>query len=444
MITTPIFDFVQDYKLKNATRMHMPGHKGMCVLGCEDIDITEIDGADSLYNASGIIKSSEQNASDLFGCHTFYSTEGSSQCIKAMLYLATINNKSNNKPLIFAARNVHTSFLSVAALLDLDVQWLYEQNQSSYLKCVITAEKLESALQNAKEMPCAVYLTNPDYLGNMCDIYSISKVCKKYGVLLLVDNAHGAYLKFLPKSLHPMDLGADMCSDSAHKTLPVLTGGAYLHINKNVEADLVNKAKTALSLFGSTSPSYLILQSLDLANKYLYTDFKNDLISLIKSIDNLKSSLLNAGYTLLGDEPLKITINANKYGYTGAELAKFLNKNNVFCEFYDASFLVLMLTPQTSEKDLLLLEKALLSIPQRQEIACAPPVFNKPQRVLSIRNAVFEKSEILPLKECLGKTLASVNLPCPPAVPILVSGEKIDQNAIEIFKYYGINTLSVI
>ncbi len=444
MISTPIFDFVQNYKNKDAIRMHMPGHKGMCVLGCEDIDITEIDGADSLYNASGIIKASEQNASEIFGCHTFYSTEGSSQCIKAMLYLATLNNKGNNKPLVFAARNVHTSFLSAAALLDLEVEWLYEQNQSSYLKCIISAEELESALKNAKIKPCAVYITSPDYLGNTCDISALSQVCKKYGVLLLIDNAHGAYLKFLPKSQHPIDLGADMCCASAHKTLPVLTGGAYLHINQTVGSAILDKAKTALLLFGSTSPSYIILQSLDLANKYMAERLNQDLKLFVEQINSLKSTLVNAGYSLLGDEPLKITINANKYGYSGEELATLLNKNNIFCEFYDANFFVLMLTPQTSESDLLLLEKALLSIPKKKEIVYTPPIFNKPQKVLNIREAVFKKSENLPLDNCLGKTLASVNLPCPPAVPILVSGEKIDQNAIEIFKYYGVGKLNVI
>lgn len=444
MISTPIFDFVQNYKNKNATRMHMPGHKGMCVLGCEDIDITEIDGADSLYNANGIIASSEQNASNLFGAHTFYSTEGSSQCIKAMLYLATLNNKDGNKPVIFAARNVHTSFISAAALLDLEVEWLYEQNQSSYLKCVITADQLDTRLNNTKVKPCAVYITSPDYLGNTCDISTLSQVCKKHGVLLLVDNAHGAYLKFLPQSFHPIDLGADMCSDSAHKTLPVLTGGAYLHINQNVGSAILDKAKTALSLFGSTSPSYLILQSLDLANKYINEQLCVDLKLFAEQLDQLKLQLIKAGYTLLGHETLKITIDANKYGYNGTELANILSDNNIFCEFYDNNFLVLMLTPKNSENDLLLLKQVLLDIPKRQEIVCSAPPFFKPQKILSIRKAVFSKSECLPLKNCLGKTLASVNLPCPPAVPILVSGEKIDQNSIEIFKYYGIEYLNVI
>lgn len=444
MITTPIFDFVQDYKLKNATRMHMPGHKGMCVLGCEDIDITEIDGADSLYNADGIIRSSEQNASELFGSDTFYSTEGSSQCIKAMLYLATLKHKGDNKPLIFAARNVHTSFISAAALLDLDVFWLYEKNQKSYLSCVITADELDNALKSAERLPCAVYITCPDYLGNMCDIAALSKICKKYGVLLLVDNAHGAYLKFLSESQHPIDLGADMCSDSAHKTLPVLTGGAYLHISKNADFIFVDKAKTALSLFGSTSPSYLILQSLDLANKYIFNGYKQTLNQFIQKVTDLKSELETYGYTLLGNEPLKITIDAKKYGYKGFEIADFLKSKNILCEFYDDDFLVLMLTAQNSNENLLILKKALAELPENREILSPSPAFSKPERVISIRDAVFSKSVALPVDECLNKTMASISIPCPPAVPIVISGEKIDKSAIKAMKYYNIKTINVI
>ena len=126
---TPICDFVRAYAESEAIRLHMPGHKGKNLLGLEALDITEIDGADSLYEASGIIQRSEENASRLFGCPTFYSTEGSSQCIRAMLYLAMLHAKERGKrPLIAAGRNAHKTFLTGAALLDLDVRWLYPKN----------------------------------------------------------------------------------------------------------------------------------------------------------------------------------------------------------------------------------------------------------------------------------------------------------------------------
>ena len=259
-MNTPICDFVRRYAESSMVRMHMPGHKGTGPLGCEALDITEIHGADSLYEAEGIIAESEKNASRLFGCPTFYSTEGSSQCIRAMLYLVTLYARQQgiSRPLIAAGRNVHKTFLSAAALLDLDVQWLYPDADNSYLSCDITEETLESFLSCSDRLPAAIYVTSPDYLGNMLDLSKLSNLCHRHGVLLLVDNAHGAYLKFLPGSQHPMDQGVDLCCDSAHKTLPVLTGGAYLHIAVNAPGLFAEQAKSALALFGSTSPSYLI------------------------------------------------------------------------------------------------------------------------------------------------------------------------------------------
>ena len=133
---TPICDFVREYARLNTHRLHMPGHKGAAFLGMEPLDITEIQGADSLYEANGIIARSEANASVLFGCRTFYSTEGSSQCIRAMLYLITLYAaQQGRKPLIAAGRNAHKTFLTAAALLDTDVRWLYPQSPVSYLSC---------------------------------------------------------------------------------------------------------------------------------------------------------------------------------------------------------------------------------------------------------------------------------------------------------------------
>ena len=292
---TPICDFVRKYKEGNPLRFHMPGHKGVSVLGIEQLDITEIQGADSLYEAEGIIAQSEANASSVFGCRTFYSTEGSSQCIRAMLYLVQLYAKQQGrKPLVAAGRNAHKTFLTAVGLLGMDVHWLYPQNTTGYLSCDLTPEELEEYLHNTADLPAAVYLTSPDYLGKITDVRSIAEVCHRHGVLLVVDNAHGAYLKFLPVSLHPIDLGADLCCDSAHKTLPVLTGGAYLHLSQRMDALFGVRGKNALMLFGSTSPSYLILQSLDAANLRM-KDYPAKLEKLIPVIDAFKLRLQQAG-----------------------------------------------------------------------------------------------------------------------------------------------------
>ncbi len=231
---TPIFDFVQNYIKSNTARLHMPGHKGVSFLGCEAFDITEIKGADELYAPSGIIRESEENATRLFDtARTIYSAGGSSQSINAMLYLAYLRADKSHRPFVLAGRNVHKSFIYALAKLDADAEWLYPEKSSSICSCIVTAKSLENKLKELENKPFAVYITSPDYLGRMSNIEALAKVCKKYDIPLLVDNAHGSYLKFCEQDLHPISLGADMCCDSAHKTLPVLTGGGYLHIAKD-------------------------------------------------------------------------------------------------------------------------------------------------------------------------------------------------------------------
>ncbi len=441
---TPICDFIQKYIASNTLRLHMPGHKGVPLLGVEPMDITEIAHADSLYEAEGIIKQSESNASKQYGCRTLYSTEGSSQCIRAMLYLIlSYAQKTGGNPIIAAVRNVHKTFLTAAALLDLDVQWLYPKENAGYLSCNLTAEELDNYLKNSHTKPVAVYLTSPDYLGNIADIGALADICHKHNVLLAVDNAHGAYLKFLSHSLHPMDLGADLCCDSAHKTLPALTGGAYLHLSSTMDALVGTQAKNALMLFGSTSPSYLILQSLDAVNVYL-EDYPKKLNDFIIKVDKLREQLQHLGYCLYGNEPLKITIDAKVYGYTGIELADYLRQHHIEPEFSDPDYLVLMLTPEITENALIQIENVFCQLPKRTAIEKTAPILMCGEKRLEIRKALLSDSQILPAKQCIGKILAVPTVGCPPAVPILVCGEEITEHALSCFSYYGITHCCVV
>ena len=443
-MNTPICDFAARYAQGDPLRLHMPGHKGQAFLGIEPLDITEIDGADSLYEADGIIRQSEDNASALFGCPTYYSTEGSSQCIRAMVYLAALHAKARGrKPLIAAARNAHKTFLSAVALLDLEVLWLYPEQNDSYLTCRISPEALEQFLRSAAEKPTAVYLTSPDYLGTLADIAGLSAVCRRHGVLLLVDNAHGAYLRFLQPSLHPMDLGADLCCDSAHKTLPVVTGGAYLHLSPQLQREVGAQVKTGLELFGSTSPSYLILQSLDRANPYL-EQYGQRLQEFLPHVGALKAALEQNGYRLLSEEPLKITVSSKEYGYTGKELADYLQQHRMICEFADPDYLVLMVTPETGTEGLERLKTVLLALPKKQPLPPCPLEFRPGQQVLSIRQAMLSPGVVLPVEQCEGRILASASVGCPPAVPILICGERINAHAINCFQYYGIQSVTVL
>lgn len=438
---TPIVSFLKSYQEKSPVRMHMPGHKGAGILGFEGMDLTEIYGADELFAAEGIIKESEQNASNLFGCPTYYSTQGSTLCIQTMCTILCQDAKSKGKkPKILAGRNAHRSFIHAAALLDFDIEWLY--GNSDYLSCKIHAEDLEKAI--IESHPTAVYLTNPDYLGNLLDIQSLASVCKKHNVLLAIDNAHGAYLRFLEPSLHPIDLGADLCCDSAHKTLPVLTGGAYLHLSESLNQVWKNDVKHFMEYFSSTSPSYLIMASLDAANKVLDTTFRNSLFECIQRVDGLKNTLVQHGYTILSGEPMKITISTKEFGYTGNEIANLLMECDIYPEFYDSDYIVLMPSPYNTKDDLKRLETCLCGIERKPILINKPPKLEQSKKAMNVRQALFSSSITLDVSKSLGQVCSSVTVSCPPAILPVIPGEVISESSIEVMKYYGIETVRVV
>lgn len=514
---TPVADFLNKYCSPDThnIRFHMPGHKGRCPADLEfqtdsgkknvslgeKYDITEISGADSLYEADGIIAESERNASELFGtAATFYSTEGSSQCIRAMLWLAVTTHRENRNgktPVIVAARNVHKSFVYAAALIGFEIEWLLPavsgSSSESYSLCAcdISADALDQKLSSLSCPPAAVYITSPNYLGGMADIRSLANVCHRHGTILAVDNAHGAYLHFLkPRGLHPIDLGADICCDSAHKTLPVLTGGAYLHIGSREKpgsdsagnacfSDRINKmiddARNALALFGSTSPSYLTLASLDLCNACLASDgwYFTALPDFVSRLDGLRSNLAAAGYKIYPSDPLRITVCASGGAVFGSgfALADFLRAHGIECEYADADFTVLMLTPLNTAPELCKLEAVLLSAASEssetseafEDLRSVPDIVSVsasgsvpdvgscansnaiiPDRVLSVREAFFMPHERIPVSEAIGRICGAPAVSCPPAIPIVISGERISAEAIGVFRHYGINEVEVI
>ena len=438
---TPIVSFLKSYQEKSPVRMHMPGHKGAGILGFERMDLTEISGADELFAAEGIIKESEQNASSLFGCPTYYSTQGSTLCIQTMCTILCQDAKSKGKkPKILAGRNAHRSFIHAAALLDFDIEWLY--GNSDYLSCKINAKDLKKKI--VENNPTAVYLTNPDYLGNLLDIKALASICKKYNVLLAIDNAHGAYLRFLKDSLHPIDLGADLCCDSAHKTLPVLTGGAYLHLSDSLNQVWGDDIKHFMEYFSSTSPSYLIMASLDAANDVLDTTFKKSLSECIQRVDGLKNALIQHGYTILSGEPMKITISTKEFGYSGNEIADFLMDCDIYPEFYDSDYIVLMPSPYNTKDDFERLQKCLCGIERKSILVNKPPKLEQAKKAMNVRQALFAPSMTLDVSKSLGQVCSSVTVSCPPAILPVIPGEVISESSIEVMKYYGIETVRVV
>lgn len=538
---TPICDFVKEYADNGFSRFHMPGHKGRKFIGCEKYDITEIDGADVLSHAEGIIKKSQENAAKLFGSGaSFYSTEGSSQCIKTMLavvfadYRRKLLHEKTDKPAnlcetqktdrqeklcenqdtdarsiceneiiekpeaiperayVLAARNVHKSMIDALALLDLDVEFIYPKDADSicvsmvtpadimeYLEKVsdnteIKTEEIKKILDNAQRddiklsdteqknicgkenkrntLPMAVYITSPDYLGNTADIEEISKVCEKYDIPLIVDNAHGAYQAFLDEekygNIHPIKSGAAICCDSAHKTLPVLTGGAYIHVSGKYKERFAPYVASYMTMFGSTSPSYLIMQSLDMCNRYIDEKIRHELSECIGRIEKTKKVLVENNVKIVETEPLKIVIDTAAAGMEGDKLAEEFRKHKIECEYADKYFVVLMITPQNDEKDFERLEKWAVETKYKRvakkKIEPKKLILHRAERVMSIRKAAFSPYRKIKVSDAGGSICASQTIACPPAIPIAVCGERIDQNMISIFEEYGIDYVNVV
>ena len=440
-MTTPVLDFVRAYAQSDTLRLHMPGHKGRGPLGCEPWDITEIAGADALYEASGILAESEANSAALFGSRrTLYSTEGSSQCIRAMVHLAVTCRGAGREPLLLAARNVHKAFVQAAALTDAEVRWLWpEGGTESLMSCGITPAVLDLALA---EHPgcCGVYVTSPDYLGQRQDIRGLAAVCRGREVPLLVDNAHGAYLHFLPEPCHPLDLGAAMCCDSAHKTFPVLTGGAYLHIAEGASEEIAAQAKSAMALYGSTSPSYLTLASLDACNAMLAGDYRERLALAQGQLARVRDILRAAGWDAAESDPLRITIRGDS-----AEAVARLRASGAEPEYAGADALVLLFAPEQLPEAGERVTYILGRNPRRGAGEPAFPGYGAaPEQAMRIREAVFAPQEFVPAAVSRGRIAAAPTCSCPPAVPVVMPGERITEEMARLLEFYGYEQVCVV
>ncbi|MBR4554753.1 MAG: aminotransferase class V-fold PLP-dependent enzyme [Ruminococcus sp.] len=438
----PIYDFIIAYTAGGTVRMHMPGHKGSPLLGPEVLDITEIKGADYLFEAEGIIRQSEDLAAEIYGAgRTLFSTEGSSLSIKGML--ACVRACLGPDAKIAAGRNCHRAFINGCILLGIDPVWIWPETHSdSICASHITPSDVEAVLKNSSVK--AVYITSPDYLGNMADVSRIAEVCHRHGALLLVDNAHGAYLKFAGEGLHPLDCGADICCDSAHKTLPALTGASLLHISRSAPAGLADCAKAEMSLFASTSPSYVIIQSTERSISELSNGLAERIRSFCKEVSSSRERISLAGFTTVGDEPMKITVAPMSAGYTGNDLADELRKRGIEPEYSDSAYTVLMPSPYNKDGDLDKVIKAFEDIPRRYAVKDELPRLIRPERAMGLREAYFSGSERIPVDKAAGRICSRTALSCQPSVPVIAGGEVFDEKIIKILKSYSIFEADVV
>lgn len=425
-MNTPICNFLEKYTGENRLRLHMPGHNGEV-----PHDITEIFGADELYSSDvsgGIIGTSEELAAGLFGAKkTCYSCGGSTLAIQTALALL----KARGCRRIAASRYSHRSLVSAAALLRLDIKWIYP---NEYLSANVTynSETLSGV--------DAVFITNIDYYGGTWKFV-------KPSIPVLIDNAHGSYLKFVDKRkfgteyAHPLELGYPMMvAESAHKTLPVLTGGAYLHFADGMDG---TRAKEMMAMFGSSSPSYLILESLDRFNG-LISDNNQLVNNACEAVFELKERLSRLGIPLKKSDPLRVTINARECGLSGFEYARGLRANGVECEMADENYVVMMFSVLSTIEDCERAEMAslLVTMGAPKPLVTYPVIKTKAE--LPVYEAMFKPQKTVAIENSAGEICAGLDCPCPPGVPLVMPGELIDNAVIDALKIYGVKTVPVI
>lgn len=440
---SPLRQYLEKLHNSRRARFHMPGHKGRGTLSPFDAacpyDITEIAGADSLFEASGILAQGEEATARVYGSKaTLWSAGGSTLCIQAMLALVC-----REGDLVLAVRNAHHAFAHAAILLGVRVRWMLPQNRDrGGLYGAVTPGEVEQMLKQYPQAK-AVWVTTPDYLGGMADVKGLARVCHQRGVKLLVDNAHGAYLLYTHR--HPMQLGADLCCDSPHKTLPVLTGGAWLHLSHQVPYT-ADQARQAMKLFGSTSPSYLILLSLEDCNGYLAGPGKEEFARLFQTVRAMRQRLEEQGVALLPMEGdyAKLTLDALAMGYTGKEITGYLDSQKMDWEYADDRFVVLMLSPSNAPQELAALEQALVSLPKRKPTAQEQVPYSLPPRRMELRQAYFAPKEEVPIGQAVGRISAAAQSCCPPGVPVVMPGEEITPQVQKLLQKSGKISLDVV
>lgn len=442
MKKTPIYDAVNSYVNKNTVRMHMPGHKGRhngFLAEASQFDLTEVNGTDSLYESCECILECEKEYAKLFNSKcSLISASGSTLCIQTMLAMVAGKNKK-----IIAGRNIHISAVNAMGLLGLEPIWVYPSfNNDNGVFGEISHDEIEKAIKNNNDVG-ACYITTPDYFGVLSDVKKIAEICHKYDIPLIVDNAHGAILKFLTPSYHPMDLGADMCCDSLHKTLPVLTGGAVLHI---ANEKYINSAKECMSLFGTTSPSYLIMQSIDMAIDYIKNNSAYDYNKLEKWVFQTKQLAVENGFSIpfgLTDK-FKLVLGFAKLGYTPEQFYEKLKEYNIEPEYMSQTHCVFMPMPFNTQNELETVEALIKNTKPIGKEIFYDKLFTQPKTEKTIREAMFSPKITVNIDDACGKIAAAVKTKCPPGIPLLIPGEIIDKKIIKILKYYGILELNVI
>ena len=439
---TPLWSALARHAAMERTSMHTPGHKGCAGIlrGLDlSLDLTELPDTDALYEADGVIARAEELAAGVFGAHrTVFSAGGCSLAIQAMLRCACGEGDK-----IIMDRGSHRMAVNAAALLGLEPVWLLsEEAWKSDGLCPLPSPADVARLLSAHPDAKAVYITSPDYMGRLCDVSAIAELCRGHGIPLLVDNAHGSHLVAFD-GLHPLAQGASMTACSAHKTLPVLTGGAFL---SSSDPALSRRMKGAMSLFGSTSPSYLIMASLDLCRDWLENEGMSQLRATAVLCGTVRSAAVAAGFGLpSGDcDPMRITLLTRSADMSGTHAADYLRKRGYEPEYADDACVVLLPTPFVPAEKLRLLADVIADIPgEDNKERTAPPIGDimaiarSSEAKMTVRAAALAPRETVFRAHAAGRIAAASVCPCPPGVPVVMPGEVITPEAAQLLAALG-------
>ncbi|MDO4744990.1 MAG: aminotransferase class V-fold PLP-dependent enzyme [Bacillota bacterium] len=451
MQTKGITEFLIDHAGKDPVSFHMPGHKGSDIYkryghdrfleNFIDCDITEIPGADNLFQTEGIIKATAEKYRELYDVRKSYLLiNGTSGGLIASV-LATV---PAGKRLVMA-RNCHKSVFNALTLGGIEPVYAYPSMIEEYgISGPVTCEEIERCLRENPDAE-AVLLPSPNYYGICSDIAAIAETVHAHGKVLIVDQAHGAHLKFMagePKAAE--ECGADIVVNSTHKTLASFTQSAVLNLNSDRVEQYVLEDK--LQAIQSTSPSYLLMASLDINADILMEHGDELMDSWDENIRDFYDKAAEIPGLKLMDVPghmdkTKINLDMSSCGIDGNELEELLMDEEIYAELVTGNILMCMTGIGNTADDYERLLKVLKALAERKESdLCAggekradsggAALWNK-RRAL---HEIPKKKKQVPLDAGEGMICASSIIPYPPGIPFLCPGEEIGREEIEYIK----------
>ena len=431
MSNTPLYDALVRYAAGGALRMHMPGHSGhggrlRALAALAPFDVTELPCTGDAFTGEGPVGQALELADRFYGGTTLFSAGGATLCLQAALAMMAAPGSR-----IVIDRRCHKAVLNAAILLGLEPVWLYPEGEGA--SAAPSPESLASLLRGSGARACCI--TSPTYYGLVADCAGLIAAAHASGAQILFDNAHGAHLA-CERALHPFFLGADFTVDSFHKTLPALTGAAMLHCHRSR-----GEALAAMRLFGSTSPSFPVLASLDLARAYLEEDAPADYAAACARAAALRAAL--AARTRFSFpsappgcrlDPLRLTLCCDGCAESGRQVSELLAGQGILLEMADARYAVAILTLQHRPEEFARLQDALCALPLT-EGGGSPAAFSAPplSAALPPREAFFAPQETLPLAAAGGRIAAEPLYFYPPGIPLCVPGERLTSLFCERF-----------